>query len=106
NVSDRRGARAPLALGGGGLIIALIYMFLGGDPSVILNDNTSQVNPSATDAGPGDDADRQFVSVVLADTEDVWNNIFSRSDITYREPHLVLFTDRVGSACGTASSAV
>ncbi|MFT6466493.1 MAG: putative metalloprotease [Halopseudomonas sp.] len=48
----------------------------------------------------------EFVSVVLADTEDTWNNIFAASGERYQEPRLVLFANRVNSACGTASSAV
>ncbi|WP_373188253.1 neutral zinc metallopeptidase [Halopseudomonas sp.] len=48
----------------------------------------------------------EFVSVVLADTEDTWNAIFAASGQRYQEPRLVLFSDRVNSACGTASSAV
>ncbi|WP_394244839.1 neutral zinc metallopeptidase [Halopseudomonas laoshanensis] len=48
----------------------------------------------------------EFVSVVLADTEDTWNNIFAASGERYQEPRLVLFSNRVNSACGTASSAV
>jgi predicted metalloprotease len=49
---------------------------------------------------------KEFVSVVLADTEDVWNAEFERLGKVYEEPNLVLFTDRVDSACGLASSAV
>jgi len=48
----------------------------------------------------------EFVSVVLADTEDTWHEIFRRSGKTYQEPKLVLFTDAVDSACGFAQSAV
>ena len=48
----------------------------------------------------------EFVSVVLADTEDTWHRIFQQQGKVYREPTLVLFTDRVNSACGMASAAV
>ena len=48
---------------------------------------------------------RQFVSVVLADTEDVWTQVFRAGGKTYDEPKLVLYSDRVNSACGLASSA-
>jgi predicted metalloprotease len=63
-------------------------------------------------AGPGalpggqDDEMKEFVSVVLADTEDVWNEQFRRQGAEYREPTLVLFTGQVQSACGYASAAV
>jgi predicted metalloprotease len=52
-----------------------------------------------------DDEQAQFVSVVLADTEDVWNKLFTKGGERYREPGLVLFTGRVSSACGMQSSA-
>jgi predicted metalloprotease len=108
NVLDRRGARAAGGLGGIGLIIAVIWTLLGGDPRVVLDEG-----PSPTDVGaPGqrgvgiDDEQRAFVAVVLADTEDVWNAIFRESGARYREPKLVLFSGRIGSACGRATAAV
>ncbi|MGH9905197.1 MAG: KPN_02809 family neutral zinc metallopeptidase, partial [Pyrinomonadaceae bacterium] len=55
---------------------------------------------------PQEDELRQFVGAVLADTEDVWNDIFSQNGRQYREPTLVLFTDQVESACGVAGAAV
>jgi len=55
---------------------------------------------------PEEDELAEFVSVVLADTEDVWNKLFSEEGQSYREPKLVLFTGQVQSACGFASAAV
>jgi len=97
---------------GGGLgvvVVALIVFLLGGDPTDLLRPEGGP--PSATpqesgDAVPADDPLSRFVAVVLADTEDVWTQLFSRMGRTYQEPTLVLFTDRVSSACGMASSAV
>jgi predicted metalloprotease len=108
NVEDRRGVPARgLAVGGaGGVIILLLYLFLGGDPGDLL-----QQAPNGQQAAPPqqgeEDPLREFVSVVLADTEDVWGEIFReqfRSE--YPQPTLVLFSGRVESACGLASAAV
>jgi predicted metalloprotease len=116
NVEDRRGmggGRGPIAIGGGvgTLVLVVIVMLLGGDPRVILN---QAPGPGQGGAGfqqrPPDDAEQQqlkeFVSVVLADTEDVWTELFRQQGETYETPKLVLFTGEVESACGYASSAV
>jgi predicted metalloprotease len=100
NVVDRRGVKTAGALGGGGIILAIIYALLGGDPTVILNSDQP-----ATSVNSNDDQTR-FLRVVLADTEDVWNRAFAASGRNYKEPKLVLFSGRVQSACGMASSAV
>src|SRR5262249_11419000 len=55
---------------------------------------------------PAEEEAKQFVGVVLADTEDVWHDLFQQMGKQYREPKLVLFTDQVNSACGMASAAV
>lgn len=117
NVEDRRGAggrMGPVAVGGGlgTLLLALVVTLLGGDPSVFLDqaaapDQSSR--PTQTDpagAPPADDQQAQFVSVVLADTEDTWNEIFRQSGQTYVEPKLVLFSGGVESACGYAETAM
>lgn len=107
NVEDRRGmSRRGLAVGGiGGLIILLIAMYLGIDPRPFLEQtgDTPGVS-SGTSASPEEEELRKFVSVVLADTEDVWGGIFRQSGRNYREPTLVLFTGEVQSACGFAGS--
>jgi predicted metalloprotease len=118
NIEDRRGMRVPMkAVGGGigGLILLIITLLLsGGDPGTIFNDNTNiGVNtPSSSyydGTTPISEEERQladFVSIVLADTEDTWNEIFATENLDYREPTLVLFSGAVESACGFAQSAV
>ena len=104
NVEDRRGMKTMGALGGGGIIIAIIYALLGGDPNVILNQ--MQSTPSSATRPAQNDEPSKFVKVVLADTEDVWHKVFAEAGKTYTNPKLVLFTDRVQSACGVAGSSV
>jgi uncharacterized protein len=119
NVEDRRGRRpsGPVMIGGGlgTIVILLIYMFLGGDPQK-LADQLGQNGPPGQQA-PGDDGAppeltpeqqklTRFVKVVLGSTEDVWRQQFRAMGNQYREPKLVLFSDRVNSACGMASAAV
>jgi predicted metalloprotease len=108
NVEDRRGGSGRAVAGGGlgVLIIAVVVMLLGGDPSALLSTASSGIGTQAA-PGPGiSDEDREFVSVVLADTEDVWREQFRRNGRTYREPRLVLFSGSVRSACGFAGSQV
>lgn len=120
NVQDRRGSGgfrgggAPLVVGGGGvgvLVVAVVIMLLGGDPTILL-DQTAPSNPSSSGGqsrpiSPEGDQLAEFVSVVLADTEDTWSSIFPTAfGGEYQEPELVLFDDAVQSACGTAQSAV
>jgi len=112
NVEDRRGiSGGGLVTGGGilGVIIYFVYTFLSGgdvDPSQI-----PQVNPQANrtemsaEEKKADDQRAEFVKVVLADTEDVWNKLLKESGQQYQEPTLVLFRDAVQSACGNASAA-
>ena len=112
NIEDRRGfSGGGLAAGGGviGVIVYLIYSFLGGgeiDPSQIRDlapkANQRTLTPEEQKA---DDDRAQFVKVVLAETEDVWHKIFADNGKQYMEPTLVLFRDGVASACGNASSA-
>jgi len=112
NVEDRRGIGVGGIAGGGVgvVVIALIAMFFGVDPRVILQEaNQGQASSGQQQAVPVDPAQdklKDFVSVVLADTEDTWGEIFRRSGATYERPKLVLFTGAVHSACGLARSAV
>lgn len=115
NVEDRRGMSAGKVgggLGGIGIIIAIIYTLIsGGDAgdvvdmvnqSMIQNgESTEEYVPTAQEEEMAD-----FVSVVLADTEDIWHGIFQNNGRTYQEPGLVLFTNSVSSACGNQSAAV
>ena len=112
NVEDRRGkGKGGIALAGGGiggLIIILIITFLGGDPSDIFNGTQG---PESGGAVPYEETAEEkelaeFVSVVLADTEVVWTELFREQGLVYEEPVLVLYTDSVQSACGAAGSSV
>src|SRR3990167_333749 len=114
NIEDRRGVRLPGRAAGGGigiLILIVIAVLLGADPVKLLNDITyTEVDPTSSyDSAPLSDEDREladFVSVVLADTEDTWSELFVKYNGRYREPTLVLFSGAVDSACGFAQSAV
>ncbi|MFM7142013.1 MAG: neutral zinc metallopeptidase, partial [Alphaproteobacteria bacterium] len=111
NVEDRRG-RGMVAVGGGGLglfLLALVAMYFGIDPRFVLQvagpprpRYVEQDRPT----DPKENEAAKFVSLVLADTEDTWNEIFRQSGRTYREPKLVLFKGMVQSACGMTQAAV
>jgi len=109
NVEDRRGRTAKGLVGGGigTVVIALVIYFLGGDPTPILNNallNTEQ--PAAPYQGTAEENElAQFVSVVLAETEDVWTELFRNQGLTYTYPKLVLYTGSVQSACGYSGAA-
>jgi len=109
NVEDRRGRTTKGLVGGGigTIVIALAIYFLGGDPTPILNNallNTEQsVAPYQTTAEENELA--QFVSVVLAENEDVWTEVFRNQGSTYTYPKLVLYTGSVESACGYSGAA-
>ncbi|MEM1070193.1 MAG: neutral zinc metallopeptidase [Planctomycetota bacterium] len=113
NVVDRRGVSGGKVVGGGfGLIILVIVVtLLGGDPRALLQQVPNQVavNPGAGGGGGELSAlDRErgeFVATVLADTEDVWNQLFRQSGLMYEEPKLELFSRQTRSGCGLASSA-
>ncbi|MED5018701.1 zinc metallopeptidase [Paenibacillus chibensis] len=111
NVEDRRGKGGGIAIGGGigGIILVLLVTLLGGgNGGDILNSLTGLgTESSAPYQETAEEKDlSQFVSVVLADTEDVWTDIFKQKGMTYEKPTLVLYTDRVQSACGTSGSSV
>lgn len=108
NVEDRRGiSGGQVAVGGGILgVIALVLNFLlGGDVSQIPQQLPNQSAPQSAEEQAADDQRAQFVKVVLAETEDVWNTLFQQSGKNYSEPTLVLFRDATQSSCGHASSA-
>ena len=114
NVEDRRGVgmrRGGLMGGGiGGLVLVLVISyFLGVDPRLLLQNMPVESVPSDGEsvAPPAEQQPlADFVSVVLADTEDTWTGIFSESGRTYREPTLVLFSGAVDSACGLGQAAM
>ncbi len=106
NVEDRRGmAGKGVALGGiGTIVLALAIYFLGGDPTAVLNTvQNSQVNSSSYQGTAEENELAGFVSVVLADTEDVWSDLFTREGVRYTMPKLVLYSGSVESACGRGS---
>jgi predicted metalloprotease len=108
NVEDRRGKSSKGMIGGGigGIILIVVVLLLGGDPTSLLqNIQTNNQPTTATYSETAEEKEQaQFVSVVLAETEDIWHQIFSEYGKTYREPKLVLFTESVQSACGVAGS--
>ena len=115
NVEDRRGMRSAggKKVGGGigVILLALIAMYFGVDPAIVLDQGATPGMSGGDSAvvsprSPEEDVLAEFVSVVLADTEDVWNDLFRQMGQEYREPRLVLFTDAVESACGYAQAAV
>lgn len=112
NVEDRRGMGGRVAIGGGigGLVILLLSLFFGnGDfsPEDLNNLNIGGEQSSETyQPTEEENQNAQFVSVVLKDTEDVWNELFQEQGAEYVEPRLVLFTGSVDSGCGSASAAV
>jgi len=113
NVEDQRGSGVGggVVVGGvGTLVLALIALALGVDPSIVLNtaqqQQSSQITRNSQPRSPQQEKLVDFVSVVLADTEDTWQEIFQKSGETYREPKLVLFTGVVRSACGQAQAAM
>ena len=128
NIEDRRGAGGfggggfPIGVGGGlgAIVVVVLGLLFGIDPSVLMavlnGDMPQQQTQTRPDDGPGygssrppqsagDDQMKRFVSVVLADTEDVWKQVFREMGRNYDEPKLVLYERAVHSACGMASAA-
>lgn len=113
NVEDRRGLRRTGGIIGGAggaiiiLVVALIFTFCGGDPAQLLNSNQLTNSEVISDYKATEEEEElaQFVSVVLAETEDVWTQLFEQEGIAYDYPTLVLYTDYVESACGLSSAA-
>jgi len=110
NVEDRRGMPVSRGMVGGGIgtvILVLLALYFGMDPSVVLQSVPDSGPPPVTQRqNPGSDPMSEFVSVVLADTEKTWHDQFRRYGKTYEEPKLVLFTGAVQSACGFAQAAM
>jgi len=113
NVEDRRGGGyGGVAVGGGigTVVLVLIGLFFGVDPSVILGGGDGAEPPAVSGSSrapdPRQDREKQFVSVVLGETEDTWTDVFRRMGREYEQPHLVLFSGAIQSACGMAQTAV
>ena len=114
NVEDRRGmSSGGKAIAGGGVIgiIILLVNIFGGENLQMLTPVLEQFNqqkPTQSVTTPLSEEDKQigeFVSTVFADTEDIWGKIFSENNMEYRQPKMVLFTDAVETACGSATAA-
>jgi uncharacterized protein len=123
NVEDRRDGGDGGRSGGGGLLggrgigvgsiaVALLagWMF-GINPLTVLSllsggDAGPQQSQSAPHAPPKNDHMASFVSTVLADTEDVWKDVFTKGGAKYTEPKLVLFRGATSTACGQGQSAM
>ena len=110
NVEDRRGKKTVAAAGGlgiGGIIIALIVMFMGGDPSQV-TEQLQQGNTTEVVEQYYSQVDVElmtFCKRILAGTEDVWAREFQKMGRTYEPPKMVIFSDAVNSGCGNATSA-
>jgi predicted metalloprotease len=114
NVEDRRGLGAGavggIAAGGGGLLILILGLILGVDPSklsdVIGHPERERPARSNKQADPAEEKLRKFASVILKDTEDVWTEQFQEAGKKYRKPKMVLFSGAVDTGCGHATSQV
>ncbi|SHN18799.1 neutral zinc metallopeptidase [Chitinophaga sp. CF418] len=115
NVEDRRGGGGgmrTIGIGGGigGIIIVVLALLFNQDPQQALqsvqqgNGGAAQTE-SRTVTSNSDEISR-FASTVLADTEDVWSELFSQMNKNYKDPGMVLYTDYDQSGCGTAQSAM
>ena len=115
NIEDRRGARSGSRVLGGGLgtiVLVLVAMYFGVDPSFLIegmqsstgSSQSSGTTPTADDLQNDPLAD--MISVVVADTEDVWRDIFRSQGYSYQEPTLVLFSGSTRSACGMGQAAM
>ncbi len=118
NVEDRRGVGGGgftvgggRGLGVGTIVVALVASWvLGVNPITMLNllsgSGAPQTQSAPAHQPPANDVDARFVSVVLADTEDVWQDIFKQAGGQYRNPKLVLFSGQTPTACGTGQAAM
>jgi predicted metalloprotease len=115
NIEDRRGVSAGKGILGGGIgtiVIILVAMYFGVDPTFLI-EGMQRANVSATSTGSQpsaedlkDDPLADMIAVVIADTEDVWRDIFASQGRRYQEPTLVLFTGATPSACGMGQAAM
>ena len=112
NIEDRRGARAPKLLGGGigTIVLLLVAMYFGVDPRPLLQmvEGGAATSPGSRPTAEDlrDDPLADMVSVVVADTEDVWTEIFAQQGRRYEPPVLVMFTGKARSACGLGQAAM
>jgi len=113
NIEDRRGRSVRRVgvggIGGLGIVVAIIYMLMGGNPLDLLT--LVQEQPVTHEQSQGSYQEsaeekqlRQFSAVVLRETENVWNELFARSGRSYEEPTLTIYSGSVQSGCGFASA--
>jgi len=115
NVEDKRGIGGSKGVIGGGIgviVVVVVALLLGADPGAVLSSVTEQGGYSTGDTSPTatfsaeENEMADFVSIVLADTEDTWHAVYNAKGKAYTEPKLVLFSGGVESACGYAQSAM
>lgn len=110
NIEDRRtGIGAPAKVGGLGLIVMLVVAWLMGADTMqllgIASNNLAGTTMTVQQPTPEEQEDADFVSAIVAQTEDVWGPMFQTAGRKYQEPNLVLFSEQIDSACGYASAA-
>lgn len=110
NVEDRRRSRVSggRSIGIGTIVMVLVAMYFGVDPTTILNmgQGMSQMPSETAESIPENDDMAIFVSKVLGSTEDTWDKIFQQSGYQYPAPKLVLFRGQTSTACGTGQAAM
>lgn len=112
NVEDRRGSRMTGGRAGGiglgTIALALVAMYFGVDPAVVLNMGQGLQQNSQVESQPipNDDVEAKFVAKVLGSTESTWSKIFQNAGQQYPAPTLVLFRGATPTACGTGQSAM
>lgn len=116
NVEDRRGmSGSGKAVAGGGFlgVVILLLSIFGGEQVQQFLPALEQLNQNQTTSAPANAQDLskedkqigEFIATVVADTEDIWEKIFRENNLQYRQPKMVLFTNGVATACGTATAA-
>jgi uncharacterized protein len=113
NVKDRRRIRSAVIVVGGGiaaLVLAAVAMFRDAEPRQLVDSAQSHpqtaAQPASLPTNSEQDPLKDFVSVILGDTENVWHELFKKMNREYKEPRLVLFTGRIETACGFAGTAI
>ena len=113
NVEDRRGkggGRGMMIGGGlGTIVMVLVVMFLGGDPSTVLNNSAIMQGQGQTEQRELTEEELktyEFVRMVTAETEETWTEIFQEHGLEYRKPKVVMFEQVTQSGCGTAQAAM